>query len=164
MTLICGVARLTELLVARRPPDYIRSDHGPEFTARAVGEWLSRAGVKTLYIETGSPWENAYNQSFNGKLRDELLNGEIFYRLIEGEGAAVVERVACIPNLQTYVDYKVVQFTGNGTLTGVKIRKMAGDETLDLPAKGAFIAVGLEPDSLPGGAPGKAQCLAGDHD
>jgi len=66
------------------PPDYIRSDNGPEFT-RAVREWLIRVGVKTLYIEPGSPWENGYNESFNGKLRDELLNGEIFYTLKEAQ-------------------------------------------------------------------------------
>jgi putative transposase len=76
---------LTELFVSRRPPDYIRSDNGPEFTATAVREWLSRIGVKTLYIEPGSPWENGYNESFNGKLRDELLNGEIFYSLKEAQ-------------------------------------------------------------------------------
>jgi putative transposase len=77
--------RLTELFVSRRPPDYIRSDNGSEFTARAVREWLSRVGVNTLYIEPGSPWENGYNESFNGKLRDELLNGEIFYTLKEAQ-------------------------------------------------------------------------------
>jgi putative transposase len=77
--------RLTELFVSRRPPDYIRSDNGPEFTAKAVREWLSRVGVKTLYIEPGSPWENGYNESSNGKLRDELLNGEIFYTLQEAQ-------------------------------------------------------------------------------
>jgi putative transposase len=82
--------RLTELFVSRRPPDYLRSDNGPEFTARAVREWLSRVGVKTLYIEPGSPWENGYNESFNGKLRDELLNGEIFYTLKEAQ--ILVER------------------------------------------------------------------------
>jgi putative transposase len=77
--------RLTELFVLRRPPDHLRSDNGPEFTARAVREWLSRVGVKTLYIEPGSPWENGYNESFNGKLRDELLNREIFYTLQEAQ-------------------------------------------------------------------------------
>ena len=77
--------RLTELFVTRRPPDYIRSDNWPEFTAKAVREWLSRVGVTTLYIEPGSPWENGYNESFNGKLRDELLNGEIFYTLKEAQ-------------------------------------------------------------------------------
>jgi putative transposase len=77
--------RLTELFVSRRPPDYLRSDNGPEFTARAVRGWLSRVGVKTLYIEPGSPWENGYNESFNGKLRDELLNGEVFYTLKEAQ-------------------------------------------------------------------------------
>jgi putative transposase len=71
--------------VSRRPLDYIRSDNGSEFTAKAVREWLSRVGVKTLYIEPGSPWENGYNESFNGKLRDELLNGEIFYTLKEAQ-------------------------------------------------------------------------------
>ena len=75
--------RLTELFGSRRPPDYIWSDNGPEFTARAVREWLSRVGVKTLCIEPGSPRENGYNESFNGKLRDELLNREIFYTLKE---------------------------------------------------------------------------------
>jgi putative transposase len=61
------------------------SDNGPEFTAKAVREWLSRVGVKPLHIEPGSPWENGYNESFNEKLRDELLNGEIFYTLKEAQ-------------------------------------------------------------------------------
>ena len=60
------------------------------FTATAVREWLARVGVKTLYIEPGSPWENGYNESFNGKLRDELLNGEIFYSLKEAQ--VLIER------------------------------------------------------------------------
>jgi transposase InsO family protein len=74
---------LTELFVINGAPEHIRSDNGPEFTARAVRGWLERVGVKTLFIEPGSPWENGYNESFNGKLRDELLNGEIFYSLKE---------------------------------------------------------------------------------
>ena len=61
--------RLAALFVDRGPPDHIRSDNGAEFTATAVREWLARVGVKTLYIEPGSPWENGYNESFNGKLR-----------------------------------------------------------------------------------------------
>ena len=76
--------RLAELFVNRGVPDHIRSDSGPEFTSRAVREWLERIGVKTLFIEPGSPWENGYVESFNGKLRDELLNGEIFYTLQRG--------------------------------------------------------------------------------
>ncbi len=64
-------------------PEYIRSDNGPEFTAKAVREWLGRIGVRTLFIEPGSPWENGYVESFIGKLRDELLNGEIFDTLLE---------------------------------------------------------------------------------
>jgi transposase InsO family protein len=63
----------------------IRSDNGAEFTAIAVRNWLERIGVKTLFIEPGSPWENGYNESFNGRLRDELLNGEIFYTLAEAK-------------------------------------------------------------------------------
>jgi transposase InsO family protein len=76
---------LTDLFTRHGPPDHIRSDNGSEFTAAAVREWLPRVGVKTLYIEPGSPWENGYNESFNGKLRDELLNGEIFYTLREAQ-------------------------------------------------------------------------------
>lgn len=82
--------RLTDLFVEHGPPDHIRSDNGAEFTATAVREWLPRVGVKTLYIEPGSPWENGYNESFNGKLRDELLAREIFYTLEEAR--VLIER------------------------------------------------------------------------
>ena len=74
---------LTRLFTDRGPPDHIRSDNGREFSSQAVRSWLDRIGVKTLFIEPGSPWENGYNESFNGKLRDELLNTEIFYTLKE---------------------------------------------------------------------------------
>lgn len=76
---------LADLFVEHGPPDHIRSDNGPEFVAIALRDWLSRLGVKTLYIEPGSPWENGYCESFNSKLRDELLNGEIFYSLKEAQ-------------------------------------------------------------------------------
>lgn len=76
---------LAELFSRHGPPDHLRSDNGSEFTAHAVRAWLARMGVKTLFIEPGSPWENGYNESFNGKLRDELLNGEIFYTLKEAQ-------------------------------------------------------------------------------
>jgi len=81
---------LSELFMRHGPPDHIRSDNGPEFTAQVVRDWLSRIGVRTLFIEPGSPWENGYNESFNGKLRDELLNGEIFYTL--NEAKVLIER------------------------------------------------------------------------
>jgi transposase InsO family protein len=74
---------LGEVFVQRGAPEYIRSDNGSEFTARAVRDWLGRVGVGTLFIEPGSPWENGYNESFNSKLSDELLKGEIFYTLQE---------------------------------------------------------------------------------
>jgi len=83
------LCRLATLFVERGVPEHIRSDNGPEFTAQAVREWLGRVGVKTLYIEPGAPWENGYIESFNGKLRDELLNGEIFFTL--DEARAVIE-------------------------------------------------------------------------
>ncbi len=76
---------LTDLFTRHGVPDHIRSDNGSEFTATAVREWLPKVGVRTLYIEPGSPWENGYNESFNGRLRDELLNGEIFYTLKEAK-------------------------------------------------------------------------------
>ena len=80
---------LAELFALRGTPEHLRSDNGPEFCAQAVRDWLGRVGVKTLFIEPGSPWENGYNESFNGKLRDELLNREIFYTL--GEAQVLVE-------------------------------------------------------------------------
>ena len=68
---------LSTLFITEGVPEYIRSDNGSEFTAKTLREWIGSIGVKTAYIEPGSPWENGYNESFNGKLRDELLNGEI---------------------------------------------------------------------------------------
>jgi transposase InsO family protein len=76
---------LAELFVRHGPPEHIRSDNGPEFVAGAVREWLGRLGVGALLIEPGSPWENGYCESFNGKLRDELLGREIFYSLREAQ-------------------------------------------------------------------------------
>jgi putative transposase len=79
------IDKLFDLFVFRTVPDYIRSDNGPEFTAKTIRSWLKRMGVKTLFIEPGSPWENGYIESFNGKLRDELLNREVFTTLMEAK-------------------------------------------------------------------------------
>lgn len=79
------LAVLADLCVRRGPPAYIRSDNGPEFTARAVRRWLARVDVQTLFIEPGSPWENGYIESFNGRLRDEHLNRERFDTLLEAQ-------------------------------------------------------------------------------
>jgi putative transposase len=76
---------LGELFIRRGPPKHIRSDNGPEFCAEAVKRWLKRLEVKTLFIEPGSPWENGCVESFNGKLRDELLSGEVFTTLREAQ-------------------------------------------------------------------------------
>lgn len=79
------IDQLFQLFVFRGIPDHIRSDNGPEFTANSIRNWLNRLGVKTLYIEPGSPWENGYIESFNGRLRDELLDREIFTTLEEAK-------------------------------------------------------------------------------
>jgi putative transposase len=79
------VDQLFQLFVLRRSPEHIRSDNGPGFTAREIRRWLAKIGVKTLFIERGSPWENGYVESFNGKLRNELLNRETFTILTEAK-------------------------------------------------------------------------------
>jgi transposase InsO family protein len=79
------IEMLAELCIARGVPAHIRSDRGPEFVAAAVRQWIAAVGAKTTFIEKASPWENGYVESFNGKLRDELLNGEIFYTLKEAQ-------------------------------------------------------------------------------
>ncbi len=76
---------LSDLFILRGIPGHIRSDNGPEFIAKAVQDWIAAVGAKTAYIEPGSPWENGYIESFNARLRDELLNGEIFYTLREAQ-------------------------------------------------------------------------------
>jgi transposase InsO family protein len=76
---------LTDLFILRGVPAYIRSDNGPEFIAEAVRNWIKAVGAKTAFIEPGSPWENGYCESFNGRMRDELLNREIFYSLREAQ-------------------------------------------------------------------------------
>lgn len=78
-------ACLSELFVQHGVPAHVRSDNGPEFTAQKIRRWLNELGAQTLFIERGSPWENGYIESFNGKMRDELLNREIFYSLKEAQ-------------------------------------------------------------------------------
>jgi putative transposase len=79
------IDKLFDLFILRGIPEYIRSDNGPEFAAKAIRKWLGRIGVKTLFIEPGSPWENGYIESCNGKLRNELLNRELFTTLKEAK-------------------------------------------------------------------------------
>ena len=84
------IQTLSEVMLWRGIPEHIRLDNGPEFIAQQLRQWLGNLGTGTLYIEPGSPWENGYCESFNGKLRDECLNGEIFYSLKEAQ--VVVEQ------------------------------------------------------------------------
>jgi transposase InsO family protein len=79
------IEAMADAMIVHGVPEHIRSDNGPEMTAKIVRQWLASVGAQTLYIEPGSPWENGYCESFNGKLRDELLNGEIFYSLKEAK-------------------------------------------------------------------------------
>ena len=79
------IEQLSNLFLTRGTPQYIRSDNGPEFTAKAVRDWLAGLDVQTLFVEPGSPWENGYIESFNGKLRYELLDGELFMTLKEAQ-------------------------------------------------------------------------------
>ena len=79
------IETFADVMLQRGIPEHIRSDNGPEMTAKVVRSWFQQIGSKTLFIEPGSPWENGYCESFNGKLRDELLNGEIFYSLKEAK-------------------------------------------------------------------------------
>lgn len=76
---------LSELFFTEGIPEYIRSDNGSEFVAQKVQDFLAKIKVKTAYITPGSPWENGFNERFNGILRDELLNGEVFYSLKEAQ-------------------------------------------------------------------------------
>ena len=76
---------LSDLFILRGVPEHIRSDNGPEFVAKAVQGWIGAVGAKTAYIAPGSPWENGFIESFNARLRDELLDGEIFYTLAEAK-------------------------------------------------------------------------------
>lgn len=77
------IEALADVMIERGVPEHLRSDNGPEFVAKDLRQWLVNAGANTLYIEPGSPWENGYCESFNSKLRDEFLNGEIFYSIKE---------------------------------------------------------------------------------
>ena len=79
------VDALTDLFILRGPPEFIRSDNGPEFIAEKVRSWIAAVGARTAFIEPGSPWENGYRVSFNARFRDELLNGEVFYSLREAQ-------------------------------------------------------------------------------
>ncbi len=76
---------LSDLFILRGVPEHVRSDNGPEFVAKAVQEWIGAVGAKTAYIAPGSPWENGFIESFNARLRDELLDGEIFYTPAEAK-------------------------------------------------------------------------------
>ena len=79
------IETLSDVMLWRGIPEHLRSDNGPEFIAQELRQWLAKLGTETLSIEPGSPWENGYGESFNGKLRDECLNGEIFYSLKEAQ-------------------------------------------------------------------------------
>jgi len=89
------IEAMADVMLVKGVPEHIRSDNGPEMTANIIRDWLPKVGANTLYIEPGSPWENGYCESFNGKPRDEFLNGEIFYSLRCIPGSARKSRRNC---------------------------------------------------------------------
>ena len=93
---------LSDLFILRGIPGHVRSDNGPEFIARAVREWIAAVGAKTAYIMPGSPWENGYCESFNSKLRDELLNGEVFSSLRKPRSSSKVGGATTTPSVRTH--------------------------------------------------------------
>ena len=117
---------LSDLFILRGIPGHIRSDNGPEFVAKAVREWITAVGAKTAYIEPGSPWENGYVESFNARLRDELLDGEIFYTLREAQ--IVIE--SWRRHFNTIRPHEITRLQAAGT-RGVRasIRRVAGCAT-----------------------------------
>ncbi len=128
-------------LVGKGAPCYLRSDNGTEFTAKVVREWLSRVGVKTLYIEPGSPWENGYVESFNGRLRDELLNLEIFdtllrRRCLSSAGGGTTMR--CDPH---HLGVPATG-TGDGAAVGSKYGSVTPDGSYGSHIEGGFVFAG----------------------
>jgi transposase InsO family protein len=92
------IETLVDAMLAEGVPEHVRCNNGPEMVAKALREWLAQLGTRTLYIEPGSPWENGYCESFNGKLRDEGLKLEIFYSLKEAQviiGPSAITTTAC---------------------------------------------------------------------
>jgi transposase InsO family protein len=124
---------LADVLLFRGVPENIRSDNGPEFLAQELRQWLAKLGIGTLYIEPGSPWENGYCESFNGKLRDECLNGEIFYSLREAQ--IVIAKMA-----------GAVQHAAPAL--GARIQAACPRGLQPLDAKSEFAAHGCDVDSL----------------
>jgi transposase InsO family protein len=112
-------------------PDHIRSDNGPEFAAKIVQDWIAAVGAKIAYIEPGSPWENGYIESFNARLRDELLNGEIFYTLREAQ--IITESWASAASITTPAVHRGLRFLAAGAVarigdTGRSDRHERGDD------------------------------------
>ncbi len=131
--------RLAFLMATRGVPEHIRSDNGAEFTSQAVRQWLAKVGVKTLFIEPGSPWENGYVESFNGKLRDELLDREIFYTLLEAK--VLIERWR--------QHYNLIR-----PHSSLSYRPPAPEAIVPrIPAAAAGVALGAPPQTPPGLCP-----------
>jgi putative transposase len=133
------IETLTWLFHTRGIPQYIRSDNGPEFVAQAIQKWLGESGCGTLYIEPGSPWENAYIESFNGKLRDECLNREVFRN---GREAQIVveawrrEYNECRPHSAlgylTPTEFARVAVSSVRATPSLRLQQSSGSENLSL--------------------------------
>ncbi len=156
---------LADLFVTHGPPEHIRSDNGPVFIAINVREWLGRLGVKTIYIEPGSPWENGYCESLNSKLRDELLNGEIFTTMRE---AASADRELETP-LQCYPPALVPWLPATGSRSDLAasiwsaLRSAAASPDAGRPRPGSNLELGIVMRGRPGGAGSGAECPYSPH-
>ena len=132
---------LSDLFILRGVPGHIRSDNGPEFVAKSVCEWIAAVGAKTAYIAPGSPWENGYVESFNARLRDELLDGEIFYSLKEAQ--IVIERLATPLQCRPPAQVPRLSAAGPGSLR-------TGASRVAVCAPGSAPTATLSPASRPG--------------
>ncbi len=143
------VKLLAGLFRVHGEPEYIRSDNGPEFIAAAVKEWLALSGVETLYIEPGSPWENAYSESFNSRFEDELLNREIFSSLTEAK--VLVEQYRLAYNHErphSALDYRTPAEFAAGQASGSQANVASapqGATAFDLPPWKEELDIKLEP-------------------
>jgi transposase InsO family protein len=135
------VDTLEYLFQVHGEPEFIRSDNGPEFVSEVVRKWLKDSGVRTLFIEPGSPWENAYSEAFNSRLRDEFLNQELFTCLTEAR--VLAERYRVYHNLDrphSSLDYQTpAEFAAS--LTDQAPLPCVAGEVLDSPEEGEAVLI-----------------------
>jgi putative transposase len=145
------IEALADAMIELGVPGDIRSDYGPEFVAKKLRKWLAKTGAKILYIEPGSPWENAYCESFNSKMRDEFLNGELFYSLKEARVLAERWRVYFnTERPQSIPEFRIIQAA---FATRCPPRSGSSAEVLGLQFAAGQRTLPAVPDRVAGAAP-----------